>query len=283
MPGSGKVVCSRDPDILERARRSFLRRPWVARSGRAAPHRRPGARQLRGFLHLEQHRDTAETAAPSLLDQLEPAAEVAGKDRRRTPSERCADGTLVAWVDLERAEGEPLSGVCERASGRWQPLALGQASVESLQAVRGEARLRRRGPLALRSSLWRARRLSPPQARPLRALAVVCRRKEQRRAHGLARATALKLCRSLVSPLPPQIQPFEGRTKPVESGGRALVALVQLRPALPRRDAALQANPRASCRGTALTVPPRHAVPQPPRAAQWPARARPRRPCSGGG
>ena len=104
MPGSGKVVYSRDPDILEE-----LANPFCAGRGSREADERLRARDRGlgssdGLLHLEQHRDTAETAAPSLLDELEPTAEVGGKDRRRTPSECRADSTLVAWVDLERAE-----------------------------------------------------------------------------------------------------------------------------------------------------------------------------------
>src|SRR5262249_44907354 len=84
------------------------------------------------------------------LCQLQRGPRVVGDDRRGAVSERGRDGTLPTRLHLEQRQREPFAFLCERACSRRQPFALGERTLERLQALARDTCLLAQG-LALRA------------------------------------------------------------------------------------------------------------------------------------
>ena len=90
----------------------------------------------------DEHDERAEPGLACPVEQLEPAGRVVGHDRGCEPAERGGDRTLVAGLDVERREREPLALLCERAGRGRQALALGERLLQRGEALRRERRPR---------------------------------------------------------------------------------------------------------------------------------------------
>ena len=137
-----------------------------------------------------EHREVAEPGLARTLDQAERRARVGRDQRSRSPGQRGGDGPLVAGVDLEQRERQPLALLGECARGGRQSLAL------------GERVLQRRQPLASEPGLFLQRL----------ALGVRARAREQR----LGAKPVAELARGVA----PQLEPLDRAAQPVERRGR---------------------------------------------------------------
>ena len=165
-------------------------------------------RQLRDeltWIAVDQDDDGPEPCRPDPLDELERPRGVVREHRGSSMAERRSDGALGAGVDVEQGEGEPLPGLGELASRRWQSFALGQRLLECPQTLTGEVDAGRQVVAQALRLIGGARELSRRRACRPRTLRVRGDRGELRaeprseRLGGLAtHHDALRACLQLV-------------------------------------------------------------------------------------
>jgi hypothetical protein len=182
------------PDVGQQLGHPCAARP---RSDPAGERLRADERRPRRTLlpaRRDEHSEITEAGLAGPLDQAQGGARVGGDERRGPPGQRGGHGPLVAGVDLEQRQREPLAFLRERSGCGRQALTLGERVLQRGQPLAHEPGLLPQG-LALRV------RACPGQQR-------------------LGAQPVAELARSVA----PQLEPLDGAAQPVERGGRPVPA-----------------------------------------------------------
>ena len=141
-----------------------------------------------------EHREVAEPGLARPLDEAERRARVGGDERSGPPGQRRGDRALVAGVDLEQRQRQPLAFLRERPRRRRQAFALGERVLQRGQPLAREPGLLLQGL----------------------ALGVRARARQQR----LGAQPVAELARGVA----PQLEPLGRAAQPVERRGRPVPA-----------------------------------------------------------
>jgi len=140
--GPGQIIWLGEPDVFEQFgdALSACERSHPARESLRAEQRRPRLATRFG-LRRHEHGEIAETALPRALHQCEGRRRVRSNDCGGASREGCGDRPLVAGLDLEQRQRQPLAFLRERPRRRGQALALRERVLERRQPLAGQPRL----------------------------------------------------------------------------------------------------------------------------------------------